>query len=199
MGSDILHTDPDLFKRVSLGDEAAFREVFEWYKSKLYFFVLHIVSQESVAEELVQEIFLRLWVSRAVLGGVSNPDSYLFVIAKNRALDYIRQAARERSMKKGLTRTMPLDEFTTEEDIDLNESKRLIEAAINKLPRQQARVFRLSKEQGLKRSEIAQALNISEHTVKKHLGEAIRFIKKYLHDHGDIASLFFIWYLLQTV
>jgi RNA polymerase sigma-70 factor (ECF subfamily) len=183
---------------VSRGDESAFREVFEWYRTKLYFFVLHIVGQEAIAEELVQEIFLRLWISRAALSEVSNPDSYLFVIAKNRSLDYIRQAGKERRMKNELTRTMPLDEFTTEEDIDLNESKRLIESAIEKLPRQQARVFRLSKEQGLKRSEIAQALNISEHTVKKHLGEAIRFIKKYLREHGDMASLFFIWYLLQT-
>jgi RNA polymerase sigma-70 factor (family 1) len=198
LASHTLHTDPDLFKRLSQGDELAFRQVFEWYRTKLYFFVLHIVGQEAVAEELVQEIFLRLWVSRATLAGVSNQDSYLFVIAKNRALDHIRQAARERSMKKELIRTMVLDELTTEEDIDLNESKRLIEAAISKLPEQQGRVFRLSKEQGLKRSEIAQTLNISEHTVKKHLGEAIRFIKKYLREHGDIASLFFIWYLLQT-
>jgi RNA polymerase sigma-70 factor (family 1) len=183
---------------VSQGDKQAFRQVFDLYKTKLYFFVLHIVNNEAASEELVQDIFLRLWVSRQALGGIFNPDSYLFVIARNRSLDYIQQAAREREMKKGLTRTMVFGENTTEEDIYLNESKRLIEAAISKLPQQQARVFRLSKEQGLKRFEIAQALNISENTVKNHLGEAIRFIKKYLQEHGDIAFLFFLWYILQA-
>lgn len=196
MGSNTQHTDSDLFELVSQGDKQAFRQVFDLYRNKLYFFVLHIVNNEAASEELVQDIFLRLWISRQALGGVSSPDSYLFIIAKNRSLDYIQQAAKERRMKNVLTHTMALGENTTEEDINLNESKRLIEAAISKLPPQQARVFRLSKEQGLKRTEIAEALNISENTVKNHLGEAIRFIKKYLHEHGDIPFLFFIWYIL---
>ena len=196
LASNTQHSDSDLFKLVSQGDEKAFRQVFDLYRNKLYFFVLHIVSNEAASEELVQDIFLRLWISRQALGGVSSPDSYLFIIAKNRSLDYIQQAAKERRMKNVLTHTMALGENTTEEDINLNESKRLIEAAISKLPPQQARVFRLSKEQGLKRTEIAEALNISENTVKNHLGEAIRFIKKYLHEHGDIPFLFFIWYIL---
>ena len=196
MGRHTHYTDSDLFKQISHGDEIAFRRVFDLYKNKLYFFVLHIVGQEAASEEIVQDIFLRLWISRQTLGGVSNPDSYIFVIARNRSLDYIQQAAKERRMKNVLTHTMALGENTTEEDINLNESKRLIEAAISKLPQQQARVFRLSKEQGLKRTEIAEALNISENTVKNHLGEAIRFIKKYLHEHGDIPFLFFIWYIL---
>jgi RNA polymerase sigma-70 factor (family 1) len=194
--SNTQHTDSGLFELVSHGDKQAFRQVFDLYRNKLYFFVLHIVNNEAASEELVQDIFLRLWISRQALGGISNADSYLFVIAKNRSLDYIQQAAKERRMKDVLTQTMALGENTTEEDIDLNESRRLIEAAISKLPQQQARVFRLSKEQGLKRFEIAEALNISENTVKNHLGEAIRFIKKYLHEHGDIPFLFFIWYIL---
>jgi RNA polymerase sigma-70 factor (family 1) len=198
LGSNTQHTDSELFDLISQGDKLAFRQVFDLYKTKLYFFVLHIVNNEAESEELVQDIFLRLWVSRQALSGISKPDSYLFVVAKNRSLDHIQQAAKEREMKNVLTRTMEFGENTTEEDIYLNESKRLIEAAISKLPQQQARVFRLSKEQGLKRFEIAQALNISENTVKNHLGEAIRFIKKYLQEHGDIAFLFFLWYILQT-
>ena len=198
MGSNTQHTDSELFELVSQGDKQAFHQVFELYKTKLYFFVLHIVNKEAESEELVQDIFLRLWVSRLALGGISNPDSYLFVIARNRSLDYIQQTAKERKMKDVLARTMAFGENTTEEEVNLNESKRLIEAAISKLPEQQARVFRLSKEQGLKRFEIAQALNISENTVKNHLGEAIRFIKKYLHEHGDIAFLLFLWYILQA-
>jgi RNA polymerase sigma-70 factor (family 1) len=196
LGRHTHYTDSDLFKQISHGDEIAFRRVFDLYKNKLYFFVLHIVGQEAASEEIVQDIFLRLWISRQTLGGVSNPDSYIFVIARNRSLDYIQQAAKERRMKNVVTRTIAFGENTTEEDINLNESKRLIEAAISKLPQQQARVFRLSKEQGLKRIEIAEALHISENTVKNHLGEAIRFIKKYLQEHGDIPFLFFIWYIL---
>ena len=182
-----------MFALVAQGDEWAFRQVFDLYRAKLYFFVLHIVSQEAAAEELVQDIFLRLWTSRHTLENVANPDSYLFVMAKNRSLDHIQQLAKERRMKEELAGRNGFGENTTEEELDLNESKRLIEAAINELPPQQARVFRLSKEQGLKRHEIAAQLNISENTVKNHLAEAIRFIKSYLQQHGDIALLFFIW------
>lgn len=193
MQQDLNSGDRELIKRLSTGEEQAFRLVFERYRSKLYYFVQHIVEDESAAEELVQDVFLRIWSSRLHLASVTNLDSYLFTTARNRCLDHVRTRSSENAMKAEWSRRLELSITPTEEEYDFTESKNLIEKAVNMLPAQQALVFRLSKEQGLKRREIAQKLNLSENTVRNHLLEAIKSIRKYLGQHGDMALLVFIW------
>lgn len=183
-----------MFTQIATGDEKAFRTLFDWYKTKIYFFILHIVDTEAEAEELVQEVFLRLWVSRQALTNVDNANSYLFVMARNRSLDHIQRVAAERKLKQQLHQQQEPFANTTEEDVDFAQSKQLVAAAVSQLPKQQELVFRLSKEQGLSRQQIAAQLNISENTVRNHLSEAMKFIKNYLQQHGDVAFLFFIWH-----
>lgn len=194
MPAETIHIEKELFRQIAIGDEHAFRSLFDLYKTKIYFFILHIVHTEAEAEELVQEVFMRLWISRQSLVNVENPDSYLFIMARNRSLDYIQQVAGERKLKQQLQQQQEFSANTTEEDIDFSQSKQLVDAAVSQLPKQQELVFRLSKEQGLSRQQIAQQLNISENTVRNHLAEAIKFIKNYLQQHGDVAFLFFIWH-----
>jgi RNA polymerase sigma-70 factor (family 1) len=190
------YNEIDLFKLVSEGNEQAFRRLFDLYRAKLYLFVLHIVENEAETEEIVQDIFLRIWVSRQVLAEVTNQNGYMFTVARNRSLDHIRHVARERKMKGNWAARYNLPVNATEEDLDLNESRRLIDAAINELSPQQATIFKLSKLEGLKRQEIAVMLGISENTVRNHLFEAIKFIKNYMKEHGDVALLLFAWLLL---
>lgn len=186
-------TDTALFRRLSAGDEEAFRYIFDRYKTKLYYFILHLLENEAAAEEVVQEVFMRTWTSRHKLAEVVNLDSYLFIMARNRGLDHIRKRAAEKAMQNEWAVKATAVENSSEEALDLKESRQLIEAAVQTLSPQQARIFRMSKEQGLKRHEIATTLGISENTVKNHLQEAIKAIKKYLQEHGDMALLFFLW------
>lgn len=191
-----MNIDPGTLKRVSEGDEQAFRIIFDRYRVKLFYFISNLVNSEATAEELVQEVFVRLWTSRTKLAEVENLDSYIFVTARNRTLDYIRSTITERNMKSEWLRRSHLEGNYTEEEVDLKQSKKLIDEAVAQLPAQQARVFRLSKEYRLKRQDIARELNISENTVRNHLSEAIKSIQAYLEQHGDKALLLLLWYIL---
>lgn len=182
-----------LLLHLKAGDETAFRLIFERYRSKVYYFLLHILENEADAEEGVQDVFMRVWTSRDRLEAVNNLDAYLFMIARNRALDLLKQKASDKKRKNEWGLLAETTGADTEELVNFNESARLIDQALAQLSPQQARIFRMSKEQGMKRQDIAAALNLSENTVKNHLSEAVKSIRDYLGKHGDMVIIAYLW------
>jgi RNA polymerase sigma-70 factor (ECF subfamily) len=188
------HIDKDIFTRISSGDEQAFRFVFDQYKTRVYYFILRLVRSEEVAEELTQDVFMRLWISRATLTEVDNPNSYLFVAARNRSLDHLRRRKNERVMIQSMERRMGDGAINnTEEEVLYNETNRMLQEAVRLLPEQQRAVYRLSRLEGLSREEIAERLNISPNTVKNHLSSAIKTVKTYLEEHKAMIILFILY------
>ena len=172
--------DEQLFVRIAGGDEKAFRAFFYRYNTKVYSFILHIVKSTAETEELTQDVFLRLWVSRKLLGSVDNAGNYLFVMARNRSLDHLEKRVAEKNMKQRLTTLLPYQSDSVNEDILYRQSRELIAKAVMRLPAQQRRIYCLSKELGLTRQEIAARLSISPNTVKNHLQVAVKSIQQYL-------------------
>ncbi len=189
----MIHTDPDLFARIAEGDERAFHTFFEKYKNKLYYFFLEMTGLQSAAEECVQDVFLRLWVSRRSLVGVDRPDGYLFIMARNRGLDFIKQAGRERALLKSLAEQTPWAERSTEETLQYRESRELLQKALTLLPQQQQKVYILSKLEGFSREEIALQLDISANTVKNHLSEAVKSVREFMEEQGGIVLTILVW------
>jgi RNA polymerase sigma-70 factor (family 1) len=178
------YSDQELFALVKGGDVNAFRAFFYRYNTKVYHFAFHIIRKKSEAEEITQDVFLKLWLGRANLDSINNPDTYLFVMVKNRALDQIDKQVARNKLKIDLASESADYSNITEEEIEFRESKKIIEDAVEKLPLYQRLVFRLSKEKGLTRDEIAEQLKISPNTVKNHLGSAVKFIRRYLENKG---------------
>lgn len=190
MEASLLYDDKALFARIALDEEQAFRLFFERYKEKVYYFILTMVKSPAETEELVQDVFLRLWVSRQGLAAVDNPGTYLMVMARNRSLDHIKRSAHDRQMKQHLSGKEQNSNYT-EQDLDLKQSRQLLEQAISKLSPQQQKVYRLSREAGLNRDQIAEQLGIAPNTVKNHLAEALAAIRTYMQGR-DGAILFLI-------
>ena len=182
------YSDVALFSEMALGNEEAFDVFFYRYNTKVYYFILHIVKVEEIAEELIHDVFLKIWLNRESLGDVENPGNYLFVAAKNHCLNQLDKEARERRSKQPLDRQVLPDRTDPEEQLSYKESVALIAQAVQELPEQQRLVFHLSKEQGLSRDEIAVRLNVSPHTVKNHLGSARKSIQQYMQAHGKIVG-----------
>lgn len=195
MPSDCPHTDNELFAAIAKDNEQAFEHFFFRYNTKVYYFILHIVGSEAIAEELTQDVFLQLWLKRPVLSEICNPGNYLFVIAKNRSLDQLDKMAHERKLKEHELLKEPSFSAEADEKILYTESLSLLVLAVKSLPVQQQVVYQLSREYGLSRNDIADKLQISPNTVKNHLGAAIRNIQKYLALNNKLTELAFIFCL----
>ena len=157
-----------------LGDEVAFGQIFKLYYPKLLVFAQAICKSRELAEEVVDNVFLKLWENRKVLPAIKNLNYYLLVATKHTALDYLEKMKKQASIS--------LDNIEIEfGDLQLNpentlisaETIRIIQAVIDSLPPRCKVIFRLVKEDGLKYREVAELLNISVKTVETQMSLAL--------------------------
>lgn len=155
-------------------DEAAFGQIFRLYYPKLLVFAEAICKSRELAEEVVGNVFLKLWENRKMLPAIRNLNYYLLVAVKHTALDYLEKMKKQASL--------PLDNIDVEfGDININpentlisaETIRFIQAIIDSLPPRCKLIFRLVKEDGLKYREVAELLNISVKTVETQMSLAL--------------------------
>jgi RNA polymerase sigma-70 factor (family 1) len=181
-----------LLAKIACGDEHAFRKLFDLYKDRFYSVVLKMTRSDEVAEDIVQDVFMKIWAKRESLVHIDNPSSYFFTAVYRRVYHHYRKVASEKQL---LQVALPIKEGvnTTDEMVMAHESKKLIFQAIAKLPPQQQIVFRLSKQEGLSREDIASQLHISPNTVKNHLSNAIKFIQAFL-GNSTFISMIVLWF-----
>ena len=155
-------------------DEAAFGHIFKLFYPKLLVFTQAICKSRELAEEVVDNVFLKLWENRKMLPAIKNLNYYLFVAAKHTALDYFEKTKKQASLS--------LDEIEVEfGDLRINpentlisaETIRIIQAVIDSLPPRCRLIFRLVKEDGLKYREAAELLNVSIKTIETQMSLAL--------------------------
>lgn len=176
--------DSVLFDHIAAGDKTAFTTIFYRYSDQLYAYVLKIVNADFWAEEIVQTVFVQLWERRSELGSVENPPSYLFRIAANRAIDWMRRNESEARLQYYLVSLDTAPENEVEASFDYRNAERLVREAIRQLPEQRRRIFLLKTEGHKTYEEIAEELQISRHTVRNQLAAAMQTVRKYLLDRG---------------
>lgn len=185
---DIEHIDNDLFGRLSQGDDKAFRQIVHFFYKKMLPLTISLVKSESKARDIMQEVFLKLWINRAILKTIENPAAWLNVVVSNTTSNYIRAQLRYELRVKNLV-TNSIDSEEIWEDLDAKFTQTLIDEAVNQLPAKRKQVFLLSRREGLSRKEIASMMNISENTVRNQLAEAIHFIQENLKHKGALVIL----------
>lgn len=183
----------ELFIQLAAGNEKAFRELFHYYTSRLHPFIFSIVNSELLTEEIIQEVFLKLWVNRHEVAEKENPSAWLFTVASNHALTFLRKKSVERKYIEHakLLMTQGLSANPVEDRLITREEQSIVEAAIRELTPQQQLVFTLSRKEGLSHKEIAEKLGISQNTVKNHLVTAIKLISQKVKKMNLLLFLFF--------
>lgn len=167
-----------LLLRISEGDESAFRIIYDQYRPKIYSYAFHFTESTVLADEVIQETFLKVWLKRSTLKEVDNFSAWLYAIARNYMYDALKAAAKEMQLRKSLETAEPINET---EDIFQNKlNEQLLREALDQLSPQQRQVYTLSRDHGLKRHQIAEQLNISENTVKTHMSQAIKHIAAFI-------------------
>lgn len=183
------YSDGELLQKIAAGDEHAFSLFYYKYNKTVFLFAYRILDNESYAEELMQEVMLKIWMLGDELLSINSLESYLRVMCRNRCYNKLRQLRREAGKKKEATVGWKDESNETEETILLNEAKGLYEKAIAKLPAQQREVYNLCQIQGLKYEEAAKQLNISVLTVQSYMKIALRSVRNTMRDHGGVAAI----------
>ncbi len=183
-------TDAELAALLALNDEAAFCELYIRYKDKLYRFCFALLKSKEEAEEIVQEIFIRLWESRAFIRPELSFSSFLYTMARNRLFNYFRTMDIEKKVKTIIASGQGegADESSeADSEVIYAEYRSILHNAITQLPPQRQRVFRMSRLEGMMYKEIAAELGISVNTVQEHITESLKFIKTYFSRYADMT------------
>jgi RNA polymerase sigma-70 factor (family 1) len=181
--------EKDLLAKIAGRDENAFRIIFDRYQRRIYTFSLKLLKSNELAEETVQEAFLKLWLMGDSLTKISNLEGYLVMIARNRAIDQIRVNQQQTRLKTVQEESLTDKHNETEEQILLRDARSLIDQTLKLLPQQQRLVYQLCHLEGLKYEEAAERLQISPLTVKSHMQKALRALRQQLGPYMDTAIL----------
>lgn len=194
------YTDRELLQLVANGDKGAFKQLFDLYKLKLFSFVLQMTHSRVDAEEIVQDVFAKLWESRAGLTSVDFPSKYIYTIARNKTLNHLTRLARDRRLLQQLWVNVSQQENPSEELLHARECQELISKAISQLSPQRQTIFELSREQGLSHEEIASRLGLSKSRVKNIIVEILKHVRDYLAQYSPIISAMIVTsYSLQLL
>jgi RNA polymerase sigma-70 factor (ECF subfamily) len=187
---ETIYNDKELLKQLSQGCEKAFKTIFDRYRDKLFSYISHFIKSNQVAEELVMDVFMKIWMGRELVTQINNIDAFLFRVAHNKSIDFLRSAAKDARLKELLWNEIQL--YSTD-NVDASllsrEYESKIREAINLLSPQRKKVYILSREQDYTHDQIAVSLNISKATVNNHIVEAQKFIRTFLVKNLDLAII----------
>lgn len=190
-----MHSEVDqktLIRRLKAGDESAFEQIYHQHKLPLLHFALRYLKDKALAEDALQEVFVKLWKRKGTLNSEMPLKGFLFTCMKHHVLNTIR-SEESRIRHAALSEmNVPGDTNFTEQEVALHESRKLLEKGLQNLTESKEKIFRLSFEQGYSNQEIASHLNISEHTVRSQLSQSNKFLREYLSKAISLVIAFII-------
>jgi RNA polymerase sigma-70 factor (ECF subfamily) len=187
----VTKSNSDLILLIQKDDQVAFYNLYERYCRRLYGFVFRYIKQKEDAEEIVQEVFVKIWESRNKIDAYSSFESFLFTIAYNTTISLLRKRTSEKKYLEHLQSLQHPDDLPDLiDEIHFNELNDRVQLLLNELTPRQKEIYHLSREEGLSHDEIAKKLDISVNTVKKHMVNTLAFLKSQIDSNLSINLLF---------
>lgn len=184
------YEEKELLQRCVAGDEAAFKILFLDYWDRIYASIFHICKQPELAEDLAQEVFVRVWQNRDRLHEIERFDAFLYRVAKNLVLDEFRKKILPNLTNDYFDAYFSASGADVATQLEDKELKSILLTAVDKLPMQMRRVFTLHRFEGLSHQQIAEQLKISRVSSQTYMARAILQLRKALSEYkGDIALI----------
>ena len=179
-----------LLQQIAKRNESAFKTLFDKYRDRLFHYIYGIVKSKEVAEELVMDVFLKIWLGKEIVNQIENFDAFLFRVAYNKSIDFLRSVARDPRFSDLVWKETQLaGGIQPDQQLITREYEQKLREAIFQLSPQRRLVYQMSREKGYSHVDIAKKLELSKHTVSNHIVESQRFIRAYLVQHMDLALL----------
>lgn len=186
----------EMLRELADGSESAFVWIFDAYSPKVYRLALKFLNSPHAAEEVVQDVFMDVWLRRKKMADVLNFGAYLHGMAKKQVFDAYRRKSNFIEMIREIGYQEQADN-ATERMVQEDEREKLLQEAVRSLPDHQRKIFQLAREEGLSHEAIAERMNLSRLAVKAHMKRILRFIRTRL-DPVLKAETFF-WLLIFAV
>ncbi|HEY8401483.1 MAG TPA: sigma-70 family RNA polymerase sigma factor [Cytophagaceae bacterium] len=159
MSSNLQYHESDLLQRISEGDQSAFKELHNYYWSDLYHVALGFLKSPEWAQDIIQDVFLKIWERRNSLGHVQNFKSYLFVVTRNELITAINKDLRNENAILKYRRLLQEPFLLQDQPVELKELQTYINQGIAMLPEQQQVMLELARKEGLSHLQIAEKLD----------------------------------------
>lgn len=177
-----LREEHSLLSGLKRGNKEAFNRLFQAYYADLVLFGGNFVPEKEVVEDTVQNVFLRLWEEREQFAVETSLQSYLLKAVRNSCIDELRHRKIVRDYHSAAGYDTPLEEYDTENYILYSDLHARLRESLSKLPEKAREAFELNRFEGLKYTEIAERLDVSQRTVEVRIGKALELLRTYLKD-----------------
>ena len=190
------NTDKELAILIRKGDIDAFDKIYKKYSNRLYLFVFGILKSQKDAEDIIQEVFIKVWDKRGKINEYMSFQSFLFTIAHNTTISLIRKKIKETDFVSQIKSIQISEEKASNEtEIEYKELKERLENTVSKLPQRQQQVYSLSRNEELSYKEIAKKLNISVNTVENHMVKALKFVREKMSSTSYLSAMFYALFI----
>lgn len=184
-----------LLELLKLGDTNAYQQLYQKYHAALYVYIIRFVKIPELAEDLLQEVFIKIWEIRATVDPSLSFQAYLYRISRNRVFKVIKKIAVDKKLRMEVAYHINEEIKGVDDQLQWKQYEQILQIAVKKFPPQRQNIFKLCRNEGKKYEEVAAELHISRNTIKEHMVLAVRFIKDYVYKHADVtlAMIFFLY------
>ena len=189
MQDELKYDEAEELTLLARGDEHAFAKLYNRYKNRVFTTALRYLKVRELAQEVVQETFLKVWELRGSFANVKNAEAYIFTMARNRTLTHLKKLTTDQSAQLQYSVVYSRREVAGGQELLEEENDRILEQTLELLTPQQRKVYALSREEGLSHQAIAERLNISTNTVNNHIKDSLKVMRRRLQPYIGISVL----------
>ena len=182
-------------KELAKSDNAALEGLFNYYYPRLYSFARSFLKLEEGIDDILQEVFIKIWQHRKEIKSPDTFNAYIFTISRNLLLNELRRKLNNEKLRNEIYAKSVGEEYLLSEKVEFNELKEKLDQLIQELPERQQNIFMLSRVEGMSNREIAKKLEISEKTVEYHISQSIKTIRRKLENFGVVSLLYLYLFL----
>jgi len=188
--SNKIHIEKELLVRFQWGDVHAFDDIYRRFNRGIFNFAYYLLKSREDSENIVQEVFIKIWEKKDQIRNLDAFHSYIFTITHNIVISLIREKIKDHKFKNHLISLQEPFEEKIHVDLEISEIRKTVANALTKMTERQREIYLMHCEENLTYREIAKKLNISLNTVANHMSNAYKLIRKYLNSSSLAISIF---------